>query len=219
MKRYVPLLAMKTALVLLVITWATVLCGQPARANLLVNGSFEDTNGTYVDDGGYDSLNNGSTAIPGWTVISNSIAWIPTNAVGITASNGSYFLDLTGDHQSPFGGVKQEITLAPGQYRLEFDLGDLANYNGDTRSGITVTVGSSTPQNFVSPTFTGWEHFTMTFSASGSTTISFVGFQGMDYIGLDNVTLSSVPLAPSALLLGSGLLGLGLLRRKWGLKA
>lgn len=69
--------------------------GPAAHANLLVNGSFED--GAFVSDGNQTmSLAPGSTVITGWTVITDTTAWINVgNPFGLTASDGSRFLDLT----------------------------------------------------------------------------------------------------------------------------
>src|SRR5271156_3332264 len=104
------------------------LAASQARAgtNLVTNGSFED--GTFVPtDGDYSAiLNPGSTAITGWTVINTpnaQVAWDgPTNPDGLTASDGSYFLDLTPDRDAPpYGGVTQTIsTIVGASYLLTF---------------------------------------------------------------------------------------------------
>ena len=67
------------------------------QADLITNGSFENTNNTFVPDSNDTmSLPVSSTAIPGWEVTTGSIAWIgPTNTFGLTASKGDFFLDLT----------------------------------------------------------------------------------------------------------------------------
>ena len=45
--------------------------------------------------------------MPGWTVTTANLAWIgPSNPFGLTASDGSYFLDLSGYHDNqPYAGV------------------------------------------------------------------------------------------------------------------
>src|ERR1700716_2930467 len=85
-----------------------------AYANQISNGSFEDTSKTFVGDANHvDSLPSGSVAIPGWTTTNGvPTAWIENgNPYGISASNGTFFLDLTGYANSgTYGGVTQTMT-------------------------------------------------------------------------------------------------------------
>ena len=47
------------------------------HANLLTNGSFENTNNTFVGDANKtDEPLSGSAAIPGWTTSNAQLAWI-----------------------------------------------------------------------------------------------------------------------------------------------
>ena len=122
-----------------------------ASANVLTNGSFEDTtnfvNNTVEDA---DNLLRGSTAMTGWTVLGGhgnapAVQWDgPTNPFGLSAPNGSYFLDLTGPSPGwPFGGVEQTIATQPGAtYSLTFDLGSAEK--DELQAGIKVTAGSET---------------------------------------------------------------------------
>jgi hypothetical protein len=178
---------------------ATVACallvsGAASAANLVTNGSFE--NGSFTDNTGQDtdSLPLGSTAMTGWTVSgSEGLAWIgPTNPFGLTASDGSYFLDLTGySDGAPFSGVTQTIsTVAGAHYSLTFDLGSSTNWG--IPDGITASAGS-TSGTFTSTNTTStnaWESETLNFTAAGtSTAISLLGEQGDAYIGLDDVSV------------------------------
>ena len=109
-------------------------------ANLLTDGSFENT--TNFSNTGNDTMilqPGNSTAMPGWTVVGTEdaeLAWIgPANPYGIPlmASDGSYFLDLTGyNNGAPYQrGVKQTIaTTAGATYQLSFDQGDDQGDNG-----------------------------------------------------------------------------------------
>jgi hypothetical protein len=172
----------------------------PSYANLLNNGSFEL--GNFVPNA-QDTMDLavGSTDMADWTVANASLAWIgPSNPFALSASDGSYFLDLSGYHDStPYGGVQldQAIPTTVGtQYRLVFDIGTDPQY--DTAPvGVEVTAGSdselfiSTPQNY-----NQWETFQFDFVATSATTsLSLIGNAGTNqkYVGLDNVVLMSIP--------------------------
>jgi hypothetical protein len=182
-----------------------------AQGNLLLNGSFEDT--TYFVDAGQDSMRPGlgSTALLGWTVIGQdgSLSWSgPTNPFGITASDGSYWLDLTGFRdQPPYAGVAQTVATQVGsQYLLSFDLGS-SLFQG-LQDGILASAGSQS--SIFTSTNPGvnnlWQPVTMLFTATNSLTlISLLGNSGSTHIGLDNV---SVTLAVPGPIAGAGLPGL-----------
>ncbi len=74
-------------------------------ASLITNGSFEGwASGNFAHrPESFPAVNDtmvlapGSTTMTGWTVVNGDVAWIgPTNPFNLTASKGSYFLDLTG---------------------------------------------------------------------------------------------------------------------------
>jgi Protein of unknown function (DUF642)/PEP-CTERM motif len=170
-----------------------------AYADLITNGSFEDTSKTFVGDAnGVDELSSGSTAIPGWTTINGvPTAWIINgNPYGISAADGSFFLDLTGYSDSgTYGGVSQSFATTAGtSYVVTFDLG----YGGDSTAfggpvSVLVSAGGSS-QTFTSgsgsPNPAVWDLETFDFTAtSATTTLSLIGktTTGGDYIGLDNV--------------------------------
>jgi hypothetical protein len=201
--------------------------GTANAATLVTNGSFEDVT-NFVDNNSQDtmSLPFGSTAMTDWTVIgqNDSLAWIgPNNPfVAVKASDGSYFLDLTGfQDRPPYAGVAQTIaTQAGSEYLLSFDLGS-SLYQG-LQDGILAAAGSQS--EIFTSTNPGvnnlWQTETMLFTASSNTTlISLLGNSGSSYIGLDNVSVtfvSGTPL-PAALPLfvtGLGVMGLFGWRRK-----
>lgn len=185
-----------------------------AQANLVTNGSFET--GAFVGDG-LMSLNPGSAAIAGWTVFSGEILWednlLFTN-YGVSASEGTKFLDLTGHDTVPYGGVEQTIATTPGlRYVVDFDFGtNPARYGGTQR----VTAAAAAAASVFEFTGTGdtqqYQHYSLPFTAtSASTLISFVGSgpAGGVHAGLDNVVVMiAVPEPSSAAMLAIGMIGL-----------
>lgn len=193
-------------------------------ASLITNGSFEDTT-NFVDQGNDTmTVGPGSTAITGWTVTAGSLAWIgPSNPFGVTASDGSYSLDLTGYRDAPpYAGVTQTIsTVNGGHYVLTFDLGT----QGNSPSAINAAAGTAN-QTFTTTAQAGfgWQTETLAFTASGtSTTVSLLGQteSNGNYIGLDNVsvtctsacTVSGAPEPASWALMLVGFGGLGVMLR------
>lgn len=172
---------------ILISSLLTLGISQSAQANLIVNGSFES--GNFVPNGDNAmSLSSGSTAMTGWTVIGDSIAWIDTpNSFSLTASSGNFFLDLTDYPVSPpYGGVRQTITTIPfAVYSISFDVGALS---GTTQVKVSAGNLSDTGSSSSVSTET-WTTFTSFFTAqSASTTIDLSGIQAArDFIGLDNV--------------------------------
>lgn len=202
-----------------------LLASPTANADLIVNGSFENTNNTFVSDAnGAMSLTAGSTTIPGWTTTNAEVAWISnTNAFGVTTPYGAYYLDLAGYHDSPpYGGVTQNITTVSGQaYTLSFAIGTYQSngvYQGP--NSVMATAGGSSHTFTSNPAGAGsqWETFSMNFVASSTTTmVSLVGTGagGGAYIGLDNVSVnpSVAPEPASFALLGLGLAGVAVFGR------
>lgn len=179
-----------------------------AHANLLGNGSFED--GNFAPAGSATmTLAPGATDLSGWEIVNDAIAWIGVgDPWGLDAFSGDRFLDLS-DYSAgaPFGGVQQTIATTAGtEYIVSFYLGS-SNYWGRPSSLVVTADGTST--SFTSPatgTNNDWDRYSLSFIATGaSSTISFVGNAGVNYIGLDDVSITAVPEPSSAALLLAGL--------------
>ena len=195
--------------------------GLPSYGNLLINGSFEFGNFVPVADDTMP-LAVGATDMTGWTVQNGALAWIgPANPFGLTASDGSFFLDLSGYHDNaPYAGVVQAQTISTtigAQYRLSLDIGTSPPYNTAPVS-VLVTAGSASTTFTSNPLIVNqWEPFVFEFIAtSANTTVSFDGQANtsQSYIGLDNASIVLIP-EPSTLTLiaGPGLLVFAAWRR------
>lgn len=182
----------------------------PPTANggeLVLNGSFENSECLFVPDStGVKSLPAGATAIPDWTVTTAELLWgINGNSYGPRSPFGSFFIDLTGYHDSPpFAGVSQSLLTLPGQaYRLTFALGayqDVFAYRGPMTVGVSIGSVSNifTLAPSVSATGNVWMAFTNDFVAeSDSTLLRFTGLTsaGGQYLGLDNISV--LPVTPA----------------------
>jgi hypothetical protein len=200
-----------------------------ASANLVLNGSFES--GAFVDNTLQHTMNllPGSTAIADWTVTTAALAWIgPSNPFGLSASDGSYFLDLSGYHDNqPYGGVASTTfsTIINQQYNVAFDIGSDRTYNTAAPSVQVAVSGTPPTGTFTASTFGSlnhWETFNFVFTATAAnTTIAFngVGADNQKYVGLDNVVVTPVPepttmIAGALLLLPFGASTLRILRRR-----
>jgi hypothetical protein len=218
------------------LTAACFLWAAHAQADLLTNGSFEDTGGTFVGDGNkVDVLPSGSSAIPGWTTVNGvPTAWIENGSpYGISASDGQFFLDLTSyANFGTYGGVTQSFaTTAGADYTLTFDLGYGGNSSGfDGPVSVQVTAGGSSGtftsgSGFQNPAV--WDTKTFNFTATSALTqLTFIGLStaGGFYIGLDNAdveaaTVGAVPEPSTIYLLGIVLVALAILRHRFPLSS
>jgi len=192
-----------------------------AKANLITNGSFE--NGPFQSNVAtecnspspffscFDSLTPGSTDIDAWKITRSEADLLEDGAFDLGASEGSWFVDLTGlqQNQNTLAGVEQSVDLTVGStYRLMFDVGLSPNRFGNEPGnvyGIDIyTSGNDTIETVLSPVPNAvgqpgndfWTTKSVEFVAQQQTsTIEIVGnLLDVDnrtaYIGLDNVSLT-----------------------------
>ncbi len=212
----------------------TGLVAVPASAAIVPNGGFESP-----DIASWTLKSPGDTGITGWTVVGNTISFQDSAAfggLGVVASEGSQFLELTGI-VGRGGGVRSDpfSTVNGTNYRLQFDIGAFfvagqGSYgdvivdlwiDGVARGSFTNLIGLSGPGS-------DWETETFDFIAAGATTTlefrSSLSTASSDLgVGLDNIRmtelaavsspLQGLPEPTSALLLAAGLTGLGGIRR------
>lgn len=164
---------------------------------LIVNGSFENTEGTFVRDAnGVMSLPAGSAALPGWTVTQGEAAWVDnTNAFQAGTPFGNGFIDLTG-YAGPNAALSQTIATVAGQtYRFSFALGSNSSYPGaNGNKTVSVCAGSEARLFTFVPTNTvgnQWATFGFSFTATAASTeiVLFGIVPSGIYLGLDNVSV------------------------------
>ena len=188
-----------------------------AQANLITNGSFEESDLNI--GGAWASLALGSTAIDSWTVVGSGIDYMGTLWA---ASDGDRSIDL--NLAGAGGGIAQTIETSFGWvYTVEFDLS--ANMFG-APDAKQMQVGAADQSEVFEFDYNqaeatagnpNWEHISWTFVASEElTTIEFIGLSAGGFgAAIDNVTVTGVEPIPSpSTILGIGSIGLLGLRRK-----
>jgi hypothetical protein len=198
-----------------------------AHANLVVNGSFEDS--SFGAPGGY-TLGLLGSAVPGWTIPSGdgTYPWGLTNgAYGAFTPYGNQFIVLGEYGPAVEYTIQQTLTglTAGSTYNLSFAIASELNCCAQTE--VSYLSGSSTLSQTFSATpsgsfWTDWTTHSMSFVAdSSSVTFQFKDVNpttnGYD-LGLDNVSVTSVPEPETyaMFMAGLGLMGFIARRRKNG---
>lgn len=186
-----------------------------AGANLIINGSFEES--ALNPGSGWIPMGAGNSSITGWTTFGGGVDYMGTI---LAASDGVRSIDL--NNVTPGGGVQQNFATQAGwTYIVEFDLS--ANmYGGPTPKLMEVSAAGQSAQfefDYVAAGSTAanpaWERVTWTFIGDGSSaTLRFEGLNAGVYgADIDNVVVTGVAPAPGALAL-AGLGGLMAVRRR-----
>lgn len=186
-----------------------------SRADLIQNGSFE----LGPNPGGHLTLDAGSTAITGWTVVGaglesgENIDYIGTTWV---ASDGGRSLDLNGYYKT--GGIEQGFNTTIGEtYRVTFDMAGNPDQGPTIKTMQVSAIGATTQSEDFSFDITGksrtamgWETMTWEFVADASyTTLQFMSTVTGDNVdawgpALDNVRVTPVPGAALLAIAGLG---------------
>lgn len=211
---------------------------QGQAANLLTNGSFE-----APDIGSYVFLNPGSTFITGWTVAAQAGSALGTQVqptdnaafggLGVVASDGGQFLDLTGNIGRGGGVVSNGFATSSGAlYRVGFDIGAF-NVGGSPFGDVTVDlfINGAFAQSFTNilslrSAGSDWQRVSWDFAGTGGAmtvglfssllpSSSNLGV-GLDAVSVDFVGRSAVPEpATWAMMVGGlGIVGATLRRRR-----
>ncbi|HEY9192494.1 MAG TPA: PEP-CTERM sorting domain-containing protein [Methyloversatilis sp.] len=205
-------------------------------ANLVANGGFESP-----DVASWVLKNAGDSSITGWTVVGGQISFQDTAAfggLGVVASEGSQFLELTGVVGRGGGVVSNAFGTDIGAtYRVQFDIGAFfvagQGSFGDVIVDLKVS-GDPATHSFtnalgLSAAGSDWETKSFDFVATAaSTTLDLRSSLSLASsslgVGLDNVRVTQIqaaPLIPSVpepesyllMLAGLGVLGVAARRR------
>jgi choice-of-anchor C domain-containing protein len=182
-----------------------------AKANSLVNGSFETGNYSPIINTSYVIVSPGATNITGWTVGGAGVDWHQNSFEIQNAFDGTKMVDLNlqGGGLSDTGTLSQSFATTPGaSYTLTFYLAGPNTSFPDPRqvrvdiAGIDQIFSQAASNNLALV----WGKETLPFAANAATTtLMFSSVNGSGFWGpfLDNVSVdpSAVP-EPSSLVLG-----------------
>src|SRR5271157_5719046 len=180
-----------------------------AKADLIVNGSFEIGNYSPIISNSYVNVSPGATNISGWTVGGAGVDWHQNSFEIQKAFDGQKMVDLNlqGGGLSDTGTLSQSFATTPGaSYTLTFYLaGPDTSFPNPRQVLVDVgTIEQIFSQAASDPLALVWGKETLSFVANApSTTLMFSSVHGAGYWGpfLDEVSVAptAVP-EPSSLL-------------------
>jgi hypothetical protein len=194
---------------------ACALAGASPAAAQIINGGFEE--GAF-GDGSVREVSRGDTALPGWTVNENPIAWYksgyePPNAlkpIEVTPHGGNLAINLCdGSVAKQCDGSVRPVSISQTftvllpfiEQQVSFWVGNFSANGGAISIGVTIQDGTSntlllseTARSPATDLDSTWQQFTYSFIPDGrSNTINFSEIGGAPYVGLDDVTVIAIP--------------------------
>jgi hypothetical protein len=219
MKRCVEVQA-AAAIIAIFASGSTVLGLGP---NLLVNPSFENPSGNYVD------LPGNSTHLDGWRTILDGVEIITTTDIGlgfpvlITIPDGNQAIDLPPFTRPGGGGIEQTFTTKAGEaYEVSFYIGSIKNHGKDGNGNVDVDVDGTTHSFSFSGTTGDWDWGLRSFQFVADDSLATLQFKSFDdplqhTASVDGVSVRAIPEASTnSILLISFLTLWGFARRRQG---
>jgi PEP-CTERM motif len=214
---------------------ACLLASASPVAAQIINGGFED--GAF-GDGSVREVSRGDTALSGWTVIENPIAWYtkgyepnPLNPIGVGPHSGNLAVSLCdGSVANVCDGsvrpisISQTFTILPFvEQQVSFWVGNYRGNSGPVSIGVTIVDGTSNTlllgEIATAPATdldSAWQEFTYSYisqipdGTSNTIVFSEIGGGGY-YAGLDDISVAAVPEPSTWALALAGFVGLGML--------
>ncbi len=212
---------------------ASILIAGPARAELIVNGSFEDPPLDGIQE--YRNWIPNQVGLTGWEIVGvAAVSQLRSDFSGnfgwtFPAQDGIISMDLAGFASNSPSGVRQTIATVIGSaYALSFWVGNVSGgpFGISSTVGVEFSSGGtdfSCTNDIQGATF-AWKHCSASFvAASDQTALTFRNLDpGSDFVnGLDNVsvTLAQAGAIPEpgtwlTMIAGFGAIGAALRRRK-----
>lgn len=191
-----------------------------AKANLLVNGSFEAPNSNYR------YVRGGSSLLPGWRTELNGVEIVTDRDIGVgytylsTIQDGKQMVDL-----APFvytgGGISQTFPTSPGlSYEVSFYASSVQSFGKNGTGSLIISVDSVVQhlELITRQADFDWKPYRFAFVASDSqATLKFVSLSDpfRQFAAIDNVSVVQVPEVSSVVMGLVGVAALVAVRRRW----